>query len=107
MSPDSTPEPPGWHQPGFIPLPGYREYSPDEMLARAHDFHAELNRRRTIRDFDSRAVSREVIEQCLLTAGTAPSGAHRQPWRFVVVSDPDIKREIREAAEAEEREFYA
>ena len=77
------------------------------MLARAEAFRAELNRRRTVRDFDSRPVPRAIIEQCLLAAGTAPSGAHRQPWRFVVVSDPDIKRRIREAAEAEEREFYA
>jgi len=107
MSSDSTPEPPGWQQPGFVPLADYREYLPDEMLSRARDLHAELNRRRTVRDFDSRAVPQEIIEQCLLTAGTAPSGAHRQPWRFVVVSDSDIKRQIREAAEAEEREFYA
>lgn len=109
MSSDSTstPEPPGWQQPGFVPLPDYREYPPDEMLSRARAFHADLNRRRTVRDFDSREVPREIIEQCLLTAGTAPSGAHRQPWRFVVVSDADIKQQIREAAEIEEQEFYA
>ncbi len=107
MSSTSNPEPPGWQRPDFIPLPDYREYPPDEMLSRARDFHAELNRRRTVRDFDSRGVSRELIEHCLLAAGTAPSGAHRQPWRFVVVSDADIKRQIREAAEVEEREFYA
>jgi nitroreductase len=77
------------------------------MAARARGFHAELSRRRTVRDFDARGVPSEVIEQCLLAAGTAPSGAHRQPWQFVVVSDSDIKRQIREAAEAEEREFYA
>ena len=107
MSSNSTPEPPGWQQPGFVPLPDYREYPPDEMLSRARAFHADLNRRRTVRDFDSREVPREIIEQCLLTAGTAPSGAHRQPWRFVVVSDADIKQQIREAAEIEEQEFYA
>jgi iodotyrosine deiodinase len=107
MSSDSTPEPPGWQQPGFVPLPDYREYPSDEMLSRARAFHAELNRRRTVRDFASRGVPREIIERCLLAAGTAPSGAHRQPWRFVVVADSDIKRQMREAAEAEEREFYA
>lgn len=107
MSSDSTPEPPDWQRPGFVPLPDYREYPPDEMLSRARDFHAELSRRRTVRDFDSREVPLEVIEQCLLAAGTAPSGAHRQPWRFVVVSDSAVKRRIREAAEKEEREFYA
>jgi len=107
MSSDSTPEPPGWQHPGFVLLPDYREYPSDEMLSRARAFHAELNRRRTVRDFDSRGVPRQVIEQCLLAAGTAPSGAHRQPWRFVVVADSDTKRQIREAAEAEEREFYA
>lgn len=104
---DTTPEPPGWQQPGFVPLPGYREYPPDEMLSRARDFHGELNRRRTVRDFEAREVPREVVEECLLAAGTAPSGAHRQPWRFVVVSDPEVKRQIRQSAEAEEREFYA
>ena len=107
MTSNATPEPPGWQQPDFIPLPDYREYPPDEMLSRARDFHAELNRRRTVRDFADRSVPRNVIERCLLAAGTAPSGAHRQPWRFVVVSDPALKNRIREAAEAEERDFYA
>ncbi len=107
MTSNSTPEPPGWQQPEFIALPDYQEYPPDEMLSRARDFHAEMNRRRTVRDFADRSVPRNVIERCLLAAGTAPSGAHRQPWRFVVVSDPALKNRIREAAEAEEREFYA
>lgn len=100
------PEPPVTPRPGFIPLKSYREYSADEMAARAREFYTDLSRRRTVRDFSDRAVPREVVEQCLLAAGTAPSGAHRQPWRFVVVSDPDLKHRIREAAEAEEREFY-
>lgn len=65
-----------------------------------------MNRRRTVRDFSDRPVSRETIEWCVRAAGTAPSGAHKQPWRFVCVSDHAIKRAIRTAAEAEEREFY-
>ena len=84
----------------------YREYEPAVMQARAEDFYQLLNTRRTVRDFSDRPLAVEIIEQCLLTAGTAPSGANRQPWHFAVVSDPAIKREIRLAAEEEEREFY-
>lgn len=72
----------------------------------AESFNAELQSRRTIREFDTRPVPRQVIETCLLAAGSAPSGAHQQPWHFVAISDPKIKTRIREAAEAEEREFY-
>jgi iodotyrosine deiodinase len=89
------------------PLPDYREYAPDEMVERARWFHADIARRRTVRDFDRRDVPREVIEHCLLAAGTAPSGANQQPWHFVVITDAARKRRIRVAAEAEEREFYA
>lgn len=89
------------------PLRDYREYPPDEMLARARDFRADIARRRTVRDFDTRPVPREVIEQCLLAAGTAPSGANQQPWFFSVITDAGRKRRIRAAAEAEERAFYA
>lgn len=92
---------------GFIPLPAYREYPPDEMIARARAFAADMQRRRTVRQFSDRPVPREVIDACLVAAGTAPSGAHQQPWHFVVVSDPLVKRVIRDAAEAAEREFYA
>jgi nitroreductase len=92
---------------GFEELTTYREYAPAEMEVRAAAFHAEMNRRRTTRHFSDRAVSRAVIEHCVRTAGTAPSGAHQQPWHFVVVSDTDLKRRIREAAEEAEREFYA
>jgi iodotyrosine deiodinase len=91
----------------MIPLPGYMEYPPAEMLARAREFADDMHRRRTVRDFSPRPVAREVIEECLRAATSAPSGANQQPWRFVAVSDPDIKRQIREGAEAEEREFYA
>lgn len=88
------------------PLPAYREYPQTQMLERAREFYAELLRRRTVRDFDDRPVPREVIESCLLAAGTAPSGANQQPWFFSVITDPGRKRRIREAAEKEEREFY-
>lgn len=92
--------------PRFIPLPGFRTRSPEEVRAGARAFYDEIRRRRTVRDFSSRSVPREVIESCLLAAGTAPNGANRQPWHFVAVSDPEIKRRIREAAEEEERVFY-
>jgi len=91
----------------FVPLGGYREYPAEEMQRRAADFYRELNRRRSVRDFSDRPLPREVLDDCLRTAGTAPSGAHRQPWHFVVVRDPGLKRRIREGAEEEEREFYA
>jgi iodotyrosine deiodinase len=94
-------------EPSFVPLTTYVEYPPDEMLARAHAFHEEMARRRTVRGFSSRAVPREVIDDCLRTAGTAPSGANLQPWHFVVISDAATKKEIRAAAEVEERAFYA
>ena len=90
----------------MVPLEGYRELSPERMREEAQAFYERMRRRRTVRDFSDRPVPREVLETCLLAAGTAPNGANRQPWRFVVVGDPEIKRRIREAAEAEEREFY-
>jgi len=92
--------------PGFIPLTSWREYEPDEMLRRAAEFRQQMQRRRTVRYFSDREVPRQVIEDCLLAAGTAPSGANLQPWHFVVVSDPAIKLRIRVEAEAEEHEFY-
>jgi nitroreductase len=76
------------------------------MLARARSFYAEADERRTTRHFSSEPVPRELLELAIRTAGTAPSGAHRQPWRFVAVNDPAIKARMREAAEAEERENY-
>ncbi len=90
----------------FVPLPDYREYPEAEMMQRARQFHLELKRRRTVRQFSSRPVPRAVIESCLRAATTAPSGANLQPWHFVVVSDPETKRRIRLAAEEEERHFY-
>lgn len=77
-----------------------------EMLERARAFEEELDRRRSVREFSSDPVPRELIEIAIRSASTAPSGAHRQPWRFVVVGDPAVKREIRIAAEEEEKESY-
>ncbi len=93
--------------PKFVPLPAYREFPVDEMRRRAEQFLEAARTRRTVRDFADRPVPRDIIERCLLAASSAPSGANRQPWRFVVVGDPEIKRRIREAAEEEERAFYA
>lgn len=73
---------------------------------RVREFHADLSRRRTIREFSDEPVPLDVLETAIATAATAPSGANVQPWRFVVVTDPERKRRLREAAEAEEREFY-
>jgi len=90
----------------FQPLSSYIRYPVEEMHQRATSFRKEMQRRRTVRDFSDKPVPREIIEECLLTAGTAPNGANLQPWHFVVVSDPQIKHEIRIAAEQEEEEFY-
>lgn len=90
----------------YEPL-NFQELPSDEMQARVDEFYAEIARRRTVRHFSDRPVPRAVIEQALRVAGTAPNGANLQPWHFVAVSDPAIKREIRQAAEEEEREFYA
>jgi nitroreductase len=90
----------------MLPLDDYREYPPEEMRQRAEAFYAEIRRRRSVRDFSSRPVPRAVIESCLRAAGSAPNGANLQPWHFVVIGDPALKRRIRAAAEAEEREFY-
>lgn len=79
---------------------------PAEMLRRARETFAEMDRRRSVRSFSPEPVPRELIELAIATASTAPSGAHRQPWRFVAVSDPETKRRIRVAAEEEERESY-
>ncbi len=90
---------------GFVPL-DFAELPADEMSRRATAFHQLMRRRRTVRHFDSRPLPPDVVEQALLTAGSAPSGANRQPWHFVVVTDADKKAAIREAAEKEEQEFY-
>lgn len=89
-----------------VALPPREPLDDATRLARAADFAADMARRRTVRDYAPTPVPRAVIEACLRAAGTAPSGANQQPWRFVAVADPDVKRRIREAAELEEREFY-
>ncbi|MDP6098889.1 MAG: nitroreductase family protein [Candidatus Thalassarchaeaceae archaeon] len=95
----------GDEQGGFNPLV-FHELSTEEMAERAENFLSLMQRRRTTRDFSSKPVSRELIERAVLTGGTAPSGAHLQPWTFVAVSDPELKVKIRKAAEEEELRFY-
>ncbi|WP_296574582.1 nitroreductase family protein [Phreatobacter sp.] len=90
-----------------VPLTDHVEWPADEMQARAETFLADIRRRHTVRDFSSRPVPRLLIETCIRAAGTAPNGANHQPWHFCVIGDPAVKRRIREAAETEEREFYA
>jgi len=89
-----------------VPLENYVEYPAEEMLRRVTEFATDLKRRRTIRDFDDRPVDRGIIEQAILAAGTAPSGANHQPWHFAVIEDAAKRKALREAAEAEERAFY-
>ena len=90
----------------FVPLE-FERVSLDESQSRARAFYERMNLRRTTRHFSSEPVPRQLIEYAVRTAGTAPSGAHQQPWTFVAVSDPALKAEIRRAAEEEEREFYS
>ncbi len=90
----------------LVPLSDYQEYPVEEMKSRSEKFYQMMRKRRTVRDFDTRTVPREIIESCLLTAGTAPNGANMQPWTFVAISASDIKAKIRHAAEEVEREFY-
>jgi iodotyrosine deiodinase len=96
---------PGLPEPVYEEL-AFRRYPDQEMLARARRWYEELGRRRSVREFSPEPVSRELIELAIATAGTAPSGAHRQPWTFVAVDDPVLKREIRHAAEDEEWRTY-
>lgn len=91
--------------PQFITL-SFDERTTDEQLRRGDEFFELLNRRRTVRDYSERDMPFELIEKAIATAGTAPSGANMQPWRFVVVRDPEVKKKIREAAEKEEHESY-
>lgn len=93
-------------KPKFVELPGYREYTEREMTERSKMFFEEMRLRRSVRHFSKRRISAEVIRNCLMAAGTAPSGANMQPWHFVAVIDKELKRRIREEAEWEEREFY-
>ncbi len=90
-----------------IPLPDYCEYPIEEMRQRVNAFYAEADRRRSVRQFSDRPVPMDIIETALQAANTAPSGANLQPWHFAVISGAQTKKKIREAAEVEEREFYA
>ena len=90
----------------FLPFSSYKSYPIEEMQKRSENFFINIQRRRTIRDFSDVAVPREIIENCLRAAGTAPSGANRQPWHFSVISNQETKIEIRRAAEKEEKKFY-
>ena len=90
----------------YKPLDSYIQYSEEEMKKRAEDFRREMQRRRTVRQFSNQTIPREIIEDCILTAGSAPSGANRQPWHFIVVTDPDLKQQIHRLAEKEEYKFY-
>jgi iodotyrosine deiodinase len=90
-----------------LPLPDYVELPIDEMRRRARVFYDVIRQRHTVREFSSKPVPRDIIEQCLLTAGTAPSGANHQPWHFCVIGDPKMKKLIRDAAEKEEQAFYS
>jgi len=90
----------------FVPLSTFKEYPIEETAQRSSDFLELMRRRRTVRQISDRPVPREIIENCLLTAGTAPSGANMQPWTFVVVSNPEVKSKIRAEAERVEADFY-
>ena len=93
-------------KPSLIPLEFRHIEDEAEQKMRAEDLYENLNLRRTVREYSDKDVPIEIIEKAILTAGTAPSGAHMQPWRFVVVRDAEVKRKIREAAEEEEYESY-
>jgi iodotyrosine deiodinase len=90
----------------FVPHPTWQEIPADEMKRRSAEFYTAVNQRRTVREFSDRPVPREVIENALRAAGTAPSGANLQPWHFSVVTNAETKKQIRSAAEVEEQEFY-
>ena len=89
-----------------VPLSDYIEYPVEEMKERARSFYADIKRRHTVREFSDKPVPREIIENCLKAAGTAPSGANHQPWFFSVIGSPEVKKQVRIHAEIEEHAFY-
>lgn len=93
--------------PKFIPLSDYQQLPEADMISRSQDFYNEIKRRHTLRHFSDQPVPREIIDNSILAAGTAPSGANHQPWHFSVISDPAIKSKVRKLAEEEERAFYS
>lgn len=88
------------------PLDDFIEYPATEMLMRSEQFYADIKRRHSIRQFSDRPVSKTIIENCIKAAGTAPNGANQQPWHFVAIHSPQIKRQVREQAETHETGFY-
>lgn len=90
----------------FIPHPSYKRYPEKEMKSKASSFYDKLRRRRTVREFSEEPVPESVVRDCILAAGTAPNGANMQPWHFTIVQDPAVKKQIRDAAEEEEKVFY-
>jgi iodotyrosine deiodinase len=93
--------------PQYSPVPlEFDRLDPEEAIARSRAFAATMEARRSVRLFSPEPVPRELIDNALAVAGTAPSGAHQQPWTFALVSDPELKAKLREAAEKEERDFY-
>jgi iodotyrosine deiodinase len=89
-----------------LPLPDYQEFPVEQMLDRSKAFYDQIRRRHSVRDFSNRPVPREIIDECIRAAGTAPSGANHQPWHFAVIGSDEVKAEVREKAEKEERGFY-
>jgi iodotyrosine deiodinase len=106
MDPDAPAPSETDEAPRFVPLTGYVPRDDAALLARAEAFHAQLRTRRSVRHFSTRPVPRRVIELAIMTAASAPSGAHRQPWRFVAIDDPALKARLRAAVEAEEYRSY-
>lgn len=90
----------------FVPLEGFDVKDGETMTARSKEFFEMMKNRRTVREYSDKPVPREVIENAILTAGRAPSGANKQPWHFAAISSAEVKAALREAAEEEEREFY-
>lgn len=90
-----------------LPLPDRADYNDTQMQTKASEFLSHMQRRHTVRDFTTQPVARSVIETCINTAGSAPSGANHQPWHFVAIANPALKQQIRNEAEEEERRFYA
>lgn len=90
---------------GFKQL-DFQEFTGEDMQSRSETFLNEMSKRRSIRTFSDRSIPIEIIYNCIQTAASAPSGANKQPWQFVVVKDPAVKVKIRQAAELEEKEFY-
>ncbi len=95
------------NKPMLIPYSEFIKYSEDEMVIRSEKFLETMKRRRTIREFSEKSFPKKIIENCIMTAATAPNGANLQPWHFVLVSDKNIKKKIRIAAEEEEKLFYS